>query len=122
MTKILKNKSEVIISISLIVIALLLTDPGNLFMPTSIQMTLLGFFAVIYILLASLVYKEKPKDEREAQILNQSSRLAFIGVTSFLLIGIIIQSLQHNLDSWLVWALVLIVAIKNLSHYYLSRT
>jgi len=122
MTKILKNKSEIIISISLIIIALLLTDPANLIMPTSVQMTLLGFFAVIYILLASLVYKEKPKDEREAQILNQSSRLAFIGGTSFLLIGIIVQSMQHNLDSWLVWALVLIVAIKNLSHYYLSRT
>lgn len=119
---IIKGKSALVIGILLIFLAIVLTNPGNIFMPTTFQMFLIALFSVTYFMFAGLVFKEKPKDEREAQILNQSSRLAFIGGTAFLLVAIVIQSFQHNLDNWLVWALVVIVTIKIGSQFYLNRT
>lgn len=105
-----------ILAIILITLTLALTDPIDLIMPTPIQMTLMAIIALTFIAFAGLIYREKPKDEREAFLLNYSSRSAFLVGSSLLIIAIFTQLYSHSLDNWLVWilsAMILTKIIKN---------
>lgn len=89
-----------------------LTDPIDILMPTSIQMSLLILATLLFVFIFAFIFKEKPQDEREAHLLNLSSRNAFLAGTLVLFVGIINQSLTHTLDNWLVWAVSTMVIVK----------
>jgi hypothetical protein len=94
-----------------------LTDPVDILMPTQIQMTLMVLAVVAYGGFLGLLFKERPADEREEVLLNQSSRMAFLAGTAVLMTGIILQTLNHTLDHWLIWALGVMVVTKVLWLY-----
>lgn len=103
---------EIIAAAAVVILAMLLVDPLNLWMPSGIQMTLLIFLILAFTFFAIFVWGEKGRDEREEKHIMQAGRMAFLSGASIITIGIIYQSFQHNLDLWLVIALVVMVVAK----------
>lgn len=103
---------DVILLISLSGIALLTIAPKAFVMPTSVQMLLL---AVVLGLLAgflALLWREHPRDEREAFNQALASRYGYIVGAVALITAMFVQSLRHRLDPAIPIALLAMIATK----------
>ncbi|MFZ1721877.1 MAG: hypothetical protein WAU07_05225 [Microgenomates group bacterium] len=114
----MKISIEVIIGIVLLGILGIFLNPTHLLMPDSINMMLilgliLGFLAFI-----GLVWREHASDEREVMHIGKAGRLSFFSGTSILVIGIVIQAMQHEIDPWLLYALSVMVLAKLVSRIF----
>ena len=98
-------KSEIVISGVLIFFILLLLNPFDILMPKPIEMLVIIGLATVFIIFAGFVFKEKAVDERESLHRNIAGRFAYLTGAAVLATGVITESLQHNLDRWLVIAL-----------------
>ena len=115
------NKKEIFIAIILVVLLVLLNNPFSLWMPSSVLMTLVVALAVIFAVFAGLLWRERARDEREEHHRANAGRIAFLAGTSVLVLGIVIQSFQHNLDVWLVYALGVMLLSKIFALIYSKR-
>lgn len=117
----MKNKisSEVIFSFLLIALAVLFLQPlEKLWMPTMFSTMVFIGFVVVFIVLAIFIWKEKARDEREDQHRLLAGRVGFLVGAGMLVAGIIIQTLRHSLDSWLLVTLCAMVLGKLLARWY----
>ena len=103
------NFRDILIAVVLVVLAILLLDPLDFFMPSAAQMTILVAFLVLFAVFIGLIWREKAADERENLHRLIAGRLGYILGASGLVIGIVIQSFSHEVDPWLVIGLVLMV-------------
>ena len=78
---------------------------------------LLGF-AVVFSLFALFVWREQARDEREEQHRQVAGRIGFLVGAGLLVAGIIIQSLRHSLDSWLLITLTGMIVGKLAGRWY----
>jgi len=89
---------DVILLVSLAGMSLLAIAPKTFVMPTGAQMLLL---AVVLGLLAGflvLLWRENPRDEREAQNQAIASRQAYIVGAAVLIVAMVYLRLRHELD------------------------
>lgn len=117
----MKNKtflSELIVSIVLIILLTLLLNPFGFFMPTTLLMMMLAGLVVVFAVYAGFFFKENARDEREGLHKMFAGRVAFLAGTGTLVVGIIVQSFQHNLDFWLVVTLGIMVIAKIIGRIY----
>jgi len=98
------------------VLAVLLVNPTDIFMPEPIVMMLILALFAFFGLLALFVFKERARDEREEALRMKAGRAAFIVGGSILVIGIGVQGFQHNVDPWLVLSLAGMVFAKSVIH------
>jgi hypothetical protein len=70
--------AEIILSFVFLVLLAACVDPFHLLMPTPLQMIALSLLIVAGLVLAGLVYRERPRDEREALHVARSSRGGYI--------------------------------------------
>jgi heme/copper-type cytochrome/quinol oxidase subunit 2 len=84
--------------------------------------TIVLLFVVVFLLLAGVIWKETTGDERELQHRQVAGRISFLVGTGLLIIGIIIQTLQHRLDSWLLITLCGMVTTKLIARLYKEQT
>ncbi len=103
---------EFLISIILIILAVILLNPLDFWMPQPVEMSIMVSLAVVFIVFSLLIWQENAKDEREALHRYIAARFAYISATAVLILGIILQSLRHILDPWLVIAIVVMVLAK----------
>jgi fatty acid desaturase len=103
---------EIIIAFVLIALLILLSNPYNIFMPSMFQMFVSALAVIVFGFFASVVVKERAHDEREAVHRSLAGRIAFLCGSLVLLVGIVYQTFHHNLDIWLVTALVAMVVAK----------
>ena len=115
-----KFSSEISVSILLVVILLTFIMPTKLLMPVSVEMIILLFLILFSLIFFSLVWKEKFADERENLHRLHAGRVSFLVGSSVLVLGIVLQSLKHDVDPWLVYTLVLMVLAKTISRVYLQ--
>ncbi len=101
--------SEIAVSIILLTLTVLLLNPLNLWMPREAHMGMIVALAVFFILFASFIWREKSIDEREALHRNISGRWAYLAGTTIAVTGVVVQSLQHTLNMWLVLSLVAMI-------------
>jgi len=116
----IKNK-EIILAILVILFAICVTDPFMFFMPSPVQMAVLVGLLVLFVAFSVFFWKESPQDEREELHRLKSGKAGFFVGSTILIVGIIYQVLNHELNSWLVGALVGMVAAKALSLYKSNR-
>jgi len=109
---------EALATIILVGLVVLLLNPSNLWMPQPVQMSALAGVVVVFLVFASFVWREGALDEREAAHRNFAGRVAYLSGVSVMMAGIIIQSTRHNLDSWLVISLLVMVVAKLVAVYY----
>jgi hypothetical protein len=103
----MKNKfsQEIIISAILVVLLILFLKPFG-FMPDTGLMMLITGFALMFTIFTAFIWREKVRDEREGMHRLLAGRFAFLVGAGILAIGIIIESVNHMLDPWLVYALI----------------
>jgi len=110
----MKNSFAQEVAISVVLVALLgfLLNPFGTFMPDMMIMTLLAILAVVFAAFAVFVWKESAADEREGFHRLLAGRSAFLAGSAVLVLGIIVQSLNHALDPWLLLALAAMILVK----------
>ncbi len=108
-------------AVLLILAGVLLINPFDLWMPGLTQMAILAAFVVLCGALALFVLLERAGDERDEAHRALAGRAAFLAGGTVLLAGIVVQSLAHDLDPWLVGVLVAMVAAKAIARWYATR-
>ena len=103
---------DFILILSLTVVCALALAPKSFVMPNSAQMLiltiLLGFISAFLVLL----WRENPRDEREAVNQASASRAAYVVGAVVLIIALIIQNLEHKIDPAVPLALLAMISTK----------
>lgn len=114
-------KSEISISLILIVLLAALWHPFGAAMPSQMEMTLIAGLVVVFSIFASFVWRERARDEREIWHKMIAGRIAFLVGAVVLVLGIIIQSFAHRLDAYLIFALMAMILGKIIGIAYGKR-
>ena len=101
--------SEILVSVILLIFIFLLINPFHLWMPDAVQMMMTLGIALAFILFASFVFHEKVHDEREALHRYIAARFAYLSGTIILVVALVVQSIHHTLDNWLLIALFVMI-------------
>ena len=107
-----KSALDLILLLGLATLCALAIAPKTFVMPTSAQMLILTVVLVFMAAFLVLLWRESPRDEREAGNQTSASRSAYIVGTIVLIIALIIQSLKHQIDSAVPIALLAMIATK----------
>jgi len=111
---------EILIAVFLIVLLVLFVNPFDFWMPDMLVMMMVTVLAVLYFIFAGFVWKEKARDERESMHKMLASRVSFLSGSLVLVLGVIVQSMTHSLDIWLVYALSVMLVAKIAGHIYVK--
>ncbi len=109
---------EVIIGIVLLGILGIFLNPTHLLMPDSVNMLLILGLIIGFLGFIGLVWREHASDEREAIHIGKAGRFSFFSGAAVLVIGIVIQAMQHDIDPWLLYALSVMVLAKLISRTF----
>lgn len=109
---------ELLISGALLAILGLFLLPTNLIMPTTVNTMLAVGLMTLFLIFASFIWKEKALDERDETHRLVAGRVSFLVGASVLVVAILLQSLSHDIDPWLVIALISMVASKVVARIY----
>jgi len=116
----MKNKitKEIIVPLTLIVLAVLLLNPFHFWMPDMMVMGMLAILLVLFGMFASFILKEKVFDERDDVNRSLAGRNAFLAGSAILMLGIVIQGYSHKVDSWLVITLIVMIIVKITTRFW----
>lgn len=117
----MKYLSDITLPLILIIALILLANPYMFWMPTPLHIMILIIFIIAFVLFGTFLWKEKAADEREHLHRFIVGRYAFLTITTVLVMGIIVQTLNHTLDMWLVFALAIGMLAKVIGSIY-TRT
>lgn len=100
------NFVEGVIAFVLIVFLIFLVNPLDVFMPSMMQTLVVCLAGLLFLLFAGFVWREQAEDEREELHRFLAARFAYLVGAGILMIAVLIQSLAHMLDPWIIVALV----------------
>jgi hypothetical protein len=109
---------EIISALAILGIAIIFLNPGHLAMPESIQSMLIVGLIISFLTFAAYLFREKSSDERESIHILTAGRISYLVGVGTLILGIVMQALKHEIDTWLVIALCAMVFSKLLSRIY----
>ncbi len=109
---------EILATTVLIALVILLLNPGHLWMPLQVHVSALACVAVALFVFALMVWREQAMDEREVAHRNFAGRIAYLSGVVIAVVGIMVQSMRHAVDIWLVITLLCMVIAKFLAFYY----
>lgn len=105
-----------------IILALLaLTNPLGLWMPGALELTIAMVLALLVIGFSVFFWRERPRDEREAQHGSVAGRISYLAGGLVLLVAIMVQSFMYRLDPWLPAALGAMVLTKLVTGAWLRK-
>ena len=93
-------------------------NPTGLLMPESTFMFLILMFVITYFVYTGFIWKESQGDEREQSHRLLAGRFSFFAGTATLLCGIVVQSLQHEIDPWMIITLGVMILTKIVIRIY----
>lgn len=112
----MRYTNEIALTILILILLVFLWNPWSLWMPSQLNYMVTAALAVVVLLYAGLVLKEKPVDEREEKILAQAGRFGFLAGVFIISIGIIYQTITSKPDIFLIGALAVMVLVKIFSY------
>ena len=104
--------SEWLVGLAIFTALVLLVNPFGVIMTSAYILTALRLLAEAVIAFGAFVWREHYRDEREEHNAMKAGRLSYFAGGAILVIAIIVETMSHNLDIWLVVALVGMVATK----------
>ncbi len=113
--------NESIVAAALIVLAILLLNPFDFWMPGMTLVAILGGTLIVFALFASFILRENVHDEREGIHRMYAGRNAFLAGATVIMMGLAFQTWTHSVDKWLVLALVAMVLAKLSTRIYGDR-
>jgi len=117
----MKNRTmlaEIGISVILVLLLFVLLEPFGFYMPSQFVMTFITFFVVIFGIFVIFIWRENTSDERDVFHRMLASRAAFLTGSVFLVLGIVIGTINHDLNEWLVVTLVAMIIAKIVGRFY----
>ena len=105
---------------ALSVVLILLIDPYNIMMKLMLSGAVLVVLVVLYTVKFIVIFREKPQDERDLAHRFRSSGVSYYTVSILLFIGVLVESLTGDIDSWLVVSLAGLFVSKLVSMVYLE--
>jgi hypothetical protein len=112
-----ENRSDLVVAAVIIACLLLSSNIFSGFMPSTIVMIFIALFVAAFALFAVLIWRENPRDEREAHILLSSDRLGFLVGAITLSVILVVESLQHRSTTLIALALSGMVLAKIIGKY-----
>ncbi len=106
------NIPETAVTFFLIVIALLLLNPFDFWMPAMMVIAMLIIALVLFGVFALFILRETIGDERDAAHRTLAGRNAFLAGSAVLMAGIVYQGYTHTVDPWLVAAVIVMIVVK----------
>lgn len=97
-----------------------LLNPFNLMMKVMLSGGVIVCLIVLYLVKFFVIFKETPQDERDLQHRYHSSWASYSTVSILLFVGVIVESLQGDVDVWLVIAFAGMLISKLVSLIYLE--
>ncbi len=91
-------------------------------MPALMHDLLIWGFVTTFLIFLAYILQEKPSDEREAFLTLKSGRTAYVAGLIILMTGIVIQTINHQSDPWLIGAAVVMVMTKVTASWYFRRS
>ncbi|MCX6703209.1 MAG: hypothetical protein NTV02_00760 [Candidatus Zambryskibacteria bacterium] len=115
------NIKESVVTFCLVLFAVLLLNPFHFWMPDAVLMGVLLCALVIFGIFAIFILREQVLDERDNLHRRLAGRNAFLAGAGILMLGIVVQGYSHNVDPWLVAALVGMVVVKVVSRVWSDK-
>lgn len=109
---------EIISAGFIVLIGCLFTISEELTMPMSIMSILIVLILVAYFTFSAFILKEQAKDEREELHILKASRLSYLAGIGTLIVALVVQTLSHNIDIWIILALIVMLVTKLLVRFY----
>jgi hypothetical protein len=106
------NLLETTVTLGMLVIAILLLNPFDFWMPDMMVMGMLAGALVLFGFFASFILREKTVDERDESHRTFAGRNAFLAGSGTLIFGIVVQGYAHAVDPWLVVTLIVMIVVK----------
>lgn len=116
------NIKEIISAIGLLVILALLMNPMGIYYSNMMLASFITILILLYIFFSVVVIRDRAADEREEKHQYFAGRVAFLVGTTVMIIGIIMQSISHKIDLWLVVTLIAMIAAKLIATKYSDKT
>ncbi len=113
--------SEILISLTLLLILIFCLNPFGILMPPPLVSMLVISLLLFVGIFASFIWKERSGDERENYHKLLAGHLAFLTGVALLGIAIAFQELNHDLDPWLVYILIAMILAKIIGRIYNDR-
>ncbi|MBP6979870.1 hypothetical protein KBB41_02395 [Candidatus Curtissbacteria bacterium] len=108
----MKNISEIIVGLAVVIILVVFLNPTKLLMPVSVNLMLILCLVLVFLAFVGLIWKEKSVDERDGLHIQKSGRLSFLVGSTVLVIGVVVQSYRHEIDPWLIYGLTAMILTK----------
>jgi len=115
------NIQEIIAAAGLVLVLVLLINSMSFYMSNMVLATCITVLVLCYSFFVLFVVRRKPQDEREETHERFAGRIAFMTGTFLMLVGVIVQSLSHQIDVWLVAALTVMIVSKLVAETYSAR-
>lgn len=87
-------------------------------MPKTADAMFIVGIVVAFLAFSAFIFKEKSLDERESSHILKASRISYLVGVGVLTFALIIQTLMHSIDIWIVYALTAMVLSKLISRVY----
>lgn len=113
---------DILVPVIVLFLATAFLDPFMILMPESISYVFILLLFVAFVIYAALIQREKAADEREEMHRSFAGRVAYITGSAILVTGIIYQAyFIHQVDSFLIVALVSMIVAKYLGILYAEK-
>ena len=113
--------AEYLIALALIALLGLLANPFMVWMPSPTEMILVLVAAILAVVYAGFVLKERAGDEREMLHRMLAGRAAFLTSVAVLTVALLYQGVTHAVDPWIPATLGLTIVAKLLARVWANR-
>lgn len=96
-----ENRKEISIALILIILLIVLLNPGDFLMLSMNQMLVTSAVVVVFAVFSILIWRERGGDERDHLHRLLADRVGYLLGSVVLVVAIIVQSFSHGLDPWL---------------------
>ena len=117
----IKENSEILVSVVLLLLLVTCIDPFHSFMPLMWEKTLVVLFIALYGLYVGIVFRERAKDERERIHLAWAERCGFLVGTGLLVLFIILDIFRITSEKALIFVLGGMVLTKVIVLFFLRQ-
>lgn len=112
------NIGEIVISVILLGLLVVFANPMAFTMPEQMHEVMGPSLVVLLAIFAAIFWREQKGDERETLHKYIAARFAYFAGVAVLILAILLQSLRHVLDPWLVIAVGVMLLAKIIGLLY----
>jgi len=118
----MKDKiKEIVSALAILIVGFLILDPMSFYYTNMQTASLVIILLIAYVAFQIFIWKAKPQDEREDQLLYRANANAYLFGTAVLVIGLVYQAFSHSVDVWLLIALLVMIISRMASCFYKER-